>query len=63
MNILSFTVGFLLLVILSVVIVAEFFPSVSAQKEENISSTSCPKIRHLVKRNSENPNEILNRQS
>jgi hypothetical protein len=63
MNILSFTVGFLLLVILSVVIVAEFFPSVSAQKNENISITSCPQIRHVVKRNNENTHEILNRQS
>jgi len=63
MNILSFTVGFLLLVILSVVIVAEFFPSVSAQKNENTSSTSCPQIRNFVKRNSDSPIKILNRQS
>jgi hypothetical protein len=32
MNILSFAIGFLLLVILSVMIVAEFFPSVSSRK-------------------------------
>jgi hypothetical protein len=32
MNILSFAIGFLLLVILSVMIVAEFFPSVSSHK-------------------------------
>jgi hypothetical protein len=31
-NILSFAIGFLLLVILSVMIVAEFFPSVSSHK-------------------------------
>jgi len=63
MNILSFTVGFLLLVILSVIIVAEFFPSVSAQNDEDTSSTSWPHIRHAVKRNRENPSEILNIQS
>jgi hypothetical protein len=32
MNILSFAVGFLLLAMLSVMIVAEFFPSVSTHK-------------------------------
>jgi hypothetical protein len=32
MNILSFAIGFLLLAILSVMIVAEFFPSVSSHE-------------------------------
>jgi hypothetical protein len=49
MNILSFTVGFLLLVILSVVIVAEFFPSVSAQKMRTLQALRVHKYGRLLR--------------